>query len=390
MLSDLIKQSANGYRPLSVMNVGVIGCGNISSAYLQLAEKFSGYRITSCADLKPEVAQAQAEEYSCQAQTIESLLADPQIGLILNLTVPAAHFEVSSKILNAGKHVYSEKPYVLELSEGEALQSLAARHNLRIGSAPDTFLGGSHQAARQCVDSGKVGHIIGGSCYFQSHGMEDWHPDPDFFFQAGGGPILDMGAYYVSNLVQLIGPVKRVVAMANKPFTTRTIGSERRAGETIEVEVDTSVRAILEFQSGAQISFAASWDVWAHEHNCMELYGSEGTLYVPDPNGFGEDVRYTDGETETQVAPLEVVSKPNYVDSRGISVANYRGIGLADMVAAIHEDRPHRCDGALALHVIETLTAILRSAESGQFVSLKTSCEIPAPLDDEAARRLMA
>lgn len=372
------------------MNVGVIGCGNISSAYLQLAEMFAGYNITSCADIKPEVAQARAEEYSCQVQSIEAMLADPDVGLILNLTVPAAHFEVSSQILKAGKHVYSEKPYVLKLSEGEALHSLATRQNLRIGSAPDTFLGGSHQAARQCVDTGKVGHIIGGSCYFQSHGMEDWHPDPDFFFQTGGGPVLDMGAYYVSNLVQLIGPVKRVVAMANKPSTSRTIGSEPRAGEVIPVEVDTSVRAILEFQSGAQISFTASWDVWAHEHNFMELYGSDGTLYVPDPNCFGEEVRYKVGETETRIAPLEVAGKPNYEDSRGNMIANYRGIGLADMVAAIHEERPHRCDGTLALHVMEVLTSILHSAEAGQFVTLTTSCDRPATLDDEAARRLMA
>lgn len=374
---------------MDVMNVGIIGCGNISTAYMQLAPMFSGFKITACADLNPDAAQRQAQEFDCSAKPIDELLADPAIGLIVNLTIPAAHYEVSAKILRAKKHVYSEKPYVLSVAEGEALQKLAIENNVRIGSAPDTFLGGSHQAARQCVDDGKVGKIIGGSCHFQSHGMEAWHPDPDFFFQPGGGPILDMGAYYISNLVQLMGPVRRVVAMSGKPFPTRTISSEPRAGETIEVEVDTSVRAILEFHQGAQVSFAASWDVWAHEHNCMELYGTEATLYVPDPNRFGEALRYSNGEDEIKLEPLPVAGTSNYEDINGDFIANYRGIGLADMVAAIRERRPHRCNGDLALHVIEVMTSILHSAESGQFVSLATTCERPAALDDAAARQLM-
>lgn len=372
------------------MKVGVIGCGNISTAYMQLAPLFSGFKIIACADINPEAAQRQAQEFDCHANSIEELLADPAIGLVINLTIPAAHYEVSAQILRAGKHVYSEKPYVLSAADGEKLRQLASDNNLRIGSAPDTFLGGSHQAARQCVDDGTIGKIVGGSCYFQSHGMESWHPDPDFFFQPGGGPILDMGAYYISNLVQFMGPVRRVVAMSGKPFPTRTISSEPRDGQSIDVEVDTSVRAILEFHQGAQVSFTASWDVWAHEHNCMELYGTEGTLYVPDPNRFGEPVRYSDGENEKQLPPLQVVGVENFEDVHGSFIANYRGIGLADMVCAIRDGRPHRCNGELALHVIEVLTAILHSAESSQFVTLETTCERPAALDDDAARQLMA
>ena len=313
----------------------------------------------------------------------------PSIDLIINLTVPAAHFEVSTSALRAGKHVYSEKPFVLSVAEGQSLLELAQQQGLRVGSAPDTFLGGSHQAARQFIDAGMAGDIIGGSCSFQSHGMEDWHPEPTFFFQPGGGPVLDMGAYYVSNLVQSLGPVKRVVAMAGRPFLTRTVTSEPNPGAVIDVNVDTSARAILEFQQGAQVSLNMSWDVWAHEQNHMELYGTKSTVFTPDPNRFGGSVRINDGEEERQLDPLQVLSTPNFEDNSGNAIANYRGVGLADMAAAIHEQRTHRCNGELALHVVDVLTCIMRSAELGEFVVPVTQCERPAALDNDAAGKLM-
>jgi predicted dehydrogenase len=374
---------------MSELNVGVIGCGNISTAYLQLAPMFAGFRIAAVADLNAGAAQKQADEFGCRALSVDELLADQSIGLIINLTVPAAHYEVSAAALRAAKHVYSEKPFVLSVTEGQSLLDLAAEQGLRIGSAPDTFLGGAHQAARQQIDAGNIGEIIGGSCYFQSHGMEHWHPEPTFFFQPGGGPVLDMGAYYVSNLVQMLGPVERVVAMAGKPFPTRTVTSEPNPGAVIDVNVDTSVRAILEFEQGAQVSFTVSWDVWAHEHNHMELYGTKSTVYVPDPNRFGDVVRVEDGDGETVIDPLQVLGVTNFEDNNGSMIANYRGVGLADMVAAIHDNRPHRCNGELALHVVDVLFSILRSAEEKQFVSLQTRCEKPAALDDTAAKRLM-
>ncbi len=373
-----------------MINVGIIGCGNISTTYMQLAPMFAGFNITACGDLNSEAADQQAREFNCRSCSVTDLLADSSIDLILNLTTPSVHFDVSAQILSAGKHVYSEKPFVLSLTEGQALQKLATANGVRIGSAPDTFLGGAHQAARQCIDSGDVGDIVGGSCCFQTHGMEGWHPNPDFFFKTGGGPVLDMGPYYVSNLVQFLGPVARVVALSGRPRATRTITSEPRAGETIAVEIDTSVRSILEFSSGAQVSFAASWDVRTHEHNHMELYGSKKTLYVPDPNRFGEEVRCSDMESETIISPLQVLGKANFEDNDGTMIANYRGVGLADMVAGIQHDRPHRCNGELALHVIDTLTSLLKSAESGEFVTLKTTCERPAALNENEARKLMA
>lgn len=374
---------------MSELSVGVVGCGNISTAYLRLAPMFAGFKITAVADLNADAACAQAAEFGCQALSVDELMADRSIDLIINLTVPTAHYEVSAAALRAGKHVYSEKPFVLSVAEGQSLLELAREQGLRVGSAPDTFLGGAHQAARQQIDAGDIGQIIGGSCYFQSHGMEHWHPDPTFFFQPGGGPVLDMGAYYVSNLVQFLGPVRRVVAMAGKPFATRTVTSEPNPGAVIDVNVDTSVRAILEFEQGAQVSFTVSWDVWAHEHNHMELYGTKRTVYVPDPNRFGDTVRVNDGESEHTVAPLQVLGVANFEDNNGDMIANYRGVGLADMIAAIHEDRPHRCNGELALHVVDVLLSILRSAEEGQFVTMQTRCDRPAALDDTSAKRLM-
>jgi len=371
------------------LNAGIIGCGNISEAYLMLASQFNGYQIVAVADIDQSAADARAVAFNCRSLTVDALLADKSIELVVNLTVPNAHFEISKAALQAGKHVYSEKPYVLSIEEGLELRKVAAANGVRIGSAPDTFLGGSHQRARELVDSGAIGKVIGGSCYFQSHGMEGWHPQPDFFYQKGGGPILDMGAYYVSNLVQLLGPVKQVAAMSSKPYAQRTISSEPRAGETIDVEVQTTVNGILKFAQGAQITFAASWDVWASENNLIELHGTEKSMFLADPNHFGGEVRISDGTEEERYAPLASLSEPKFEDARGEMKANYRGIGLADMVAAIAEGREHRCNGDLALHVMDTLLSLLKSAESGQFESLSTTCTQPAAMSDEIARSFL-
>ncbi len=375
------------------MNVGIIGCGNISTTYLELAHLFRGITITAVSDLDESRAQAQAEEFSCKAMSVDALLADKTIEAVINLTIPAVHAEVSTAAVNAGKHVYSEKPYVLSLADGLALGKLAEKQNVRVGSAPDTFLGGTHQMARALVDSDRVGDIVGGSCHFMNHGMEDWHPDPDFFYQPGGGPVLDMGPYYISNLVQLIGPVARVVALSSKPFSTRTISSEPRAGESIPVDIETSVNALLEFHSGAQVNLSMSWDVWSHEHNCMELYGTKSTLYVPDPNFFGGELRLNaggDDELVTVDHPLAIFNQFPEEEGDDEARANYRGIGLADMIAAIDEGRAHRCDNHFALHVIDVMTSILQSGEEKRIVELSTRCERPAALDAAAAKALLA
>jgi predicted dehydrogenase len=373
------------------LGVGVIGCGNISAAYMRLAPLFRGIEMRACADIDIDAARARATQFSLRAETVEGLLRSGDVDIVVNLTVPAAHFEVSKEILDAGKHVYSEKPFVLAVRDGEALARRAETKGLRIGSAPDTFLGGAHQLARRLVDSGRVGRITGGTCFVMSHGMEHWHPNPDFFFQPGAGPVLDVGPYYIHNLIQLIGPVARVAALATIPARERTIRSRPRRGEKIPVNTPTTIHSLIEFRSGAVVTLNASWDVWSHGHAPMELYGEDGTIFVPDPNFFGGTVRFTKGAREVSRAvrwdhPFAVTNETSATGPR----ANYRAAGLADMALAILGKRPHRCSLDAALHAVEVMTGILESGEAGRFVAMRTSCERPAALGPREAAALLA
>lgn len=373
------------------LGVGVIGCGNISAAYFRLAPLFRGIEMRACADINMEAAKVRAAEFGLRAETVDGLLAASDIDIVVNLTIPAAHYAVSKQILDAGKHVYSEKPFVLSVAEGLDLRKRAEKKGLRIGSAPDTFLGGAHQLARSIVDSGKLGRITSGTCHVMNHGMEHWHPNPDFFFQPGGGPILDLGPYYLANLIQLIGPVKQVAALTTIPYKERTITSKPRFGQKVPVNTPTTVHALLEFANGAAVSLNASWDVWQHGHSPMELFGDEGTIYVPDPNFFGGTVRYTQKADPVKKLPKwdHPFAVPNQQHSQGM-MANYRAAGLADMAIAIQEGRPHRCSMDLALHAIDVMTGVLKSGETGKFVAMKTTCERPAALGVREARALLA
>jgi predicted dehydrogenase len=370
--------------------VGIIGCGNISAAYFRLIPLYKNLKVVACADINPAASKARAEEFGVEAQDIDTLLANPAVEVVVNLTIPEAHYPVSKKALEAGKHVYSEKPFVLSIEQGEDLRKIADSKGLRVGSAPDTYLGGSHQFARHLIDSGKVGKIMSGTAHVLGPGMEMWHPNPDFFFQPGGGPILDMGPYYVNNLVNLIGPVKRVVAMANKAKQERTISNGPRSGEKVPVIVMTNVHAVLEFQSGAQVSLMASWDVWANRHQNMELYGTDGAIFVPDPNFFGGKVEVAG--TDKEVHEAEVWDHPltakNYNFEWGLQ-ANYRGVGLADMMVGVETGRDHRCSLDRSLHTIDVLTSILHSAEEGRAIDIKTTCSQPAALGIEEAKSLL-
>lgn len=369
------------------LGVGIIGCGNISTSYLSLSSMFKGYRIIAVADINMDNAQARADEFGVRAQSVDDLLAADDIDLVINLTVPAAHVDVSRAILKAGKHVYSEKPFVLSLAQAQDLGAIAKANNLRIGSAPDTFMGGSHQLARTLIDDGAIGSVTSGAAVVMSGGMEHWHPNPDFFFQLGGGPILDLGPYYIGNLVQLLGPVAQVTSMTGMANDTRTIANGPRNGETIPVETPTTIHAVMKFKSGAIITLLSSWDVHSSTHPIMELYGTGGTMDVPDPNFFGDDLRVTPrgGETATKSwdHPFGV---PNFGDNK----ANYRGAGLADMAMAIAENRPHRCNEAFATHVVEVMTAILEAGETGKVMTMTTTCDRPDVLDPGAARALLA
>ncbi|MGQ7847122.1 Gfo/Idh/MocA family protein [Granulosicoccus sp. 3-233] len=373
------------------LNVGIIGCGNISSTYLSLAPLFRTIDVKAVADIDAAVAQERANEYGVRAQGVDELIAADDVDIIVNLTVPAAHHAITRRILEGGKHAYSEKPLVLSLEDGRQLQDLAQAKGLRIGSAPDTFLGGAHQAARSAVDSGRIGNITGATCHFMNAGMENWHPNPDFFFLPGGGPVLDMGPYYMTNLVQFMGPVRAVSAMASTGSPTRTIGNGPREGESINVSTPTNYQALLEFHGGAIVTLGSSWDVRAHRHANMELYGTTGTLFVPDPNFFGGTVELANGNGDVEVLSNDghPFAVPNTEDSQEIPRANYRCAGLADMADSIIRQKPHRCNLELALHVVDILTSIQTSAESRQWVEISTTCERPEACTSEQAQALL-
>ncbi len=371
------------------VKLGIIGCGVISDAYLKGAGRSKLVAVKACADLLPAVAAAKAAAYGIEALAIEELLADPLIEIVINLTVPLAHAEVSLRAVAAGKHVYSEKPIATTLAEGRALTAAARAKGVRLGAAPDTFLGAGHQAVRLAVDGGRIGRVVAGSACFATHGMETWHPNPAFFFKRGGGPVLDIGPYPVTQLVNLLGPVESVTAQASRAFATRTVTSEPRRGKVIEVEVPTTVNGALAFANGANVALTVSWDIWKHTRLPIELYGSEGTLLNPDPNFFGGTPRLSEQGGDWQ--DLATEAHPFGIANRrmrsGAMVADYRILGVLDMAQAIAEDRPHRANGDLALHVLEVLEALERSSVEGQRIRIETICERPQPVplgSDEA------
>lgn len=362
--------------------LGIVGCGNISDAYLTGAARSRLVEVVAVCDLKPELAKAKAEAYGVRAASLDELLADPAIAIVLNLTVPLAHAEVSRAILAAGKHVYSEKPLAAEFAQARAILAEATRLGLRVGCAPDTFLGAAHQAVRRAVDQGRIGAVTGGAVCFATPGMEMWHPAPFFFFQKGGGPVLDIGCYPITQLINLLGPIESVVAHASRGRATRTVTSQPHEGTVIEVEVPTTVNGALAFAGGANVAFTASWDVWKHARTPIEIYGTEGSILNPDPNFFGGTVKISDKGGEWQDLAIDDLpfGVPNRELRSGAKVADYRIVGVLDMAAAIANGRPHRCDGALALHALEAMEALERSSREGRRIVLETSCARPAPL----------
>lgn len=372
--------------------VGIMGAGNISAAYLRLAPMFKGLEVRAVADILPEAAKKRAEEFGVAAQTPEELLKNSEIDVVVNLTIPATHYQVTMDTLSAGKHAYSEKPFVLTLEEGKSVRTAAEERKLSVGSAPDTFLGGAHQQVRDLIDTGKIGRITSGTTHVMSRGMEHWHPNPDFFFQVGAGPVLDVGPYYVTDLIQLIGPVRRVTAFTGMARTTREVTAEGPyKGTVIKVGTPTTIHGVLEFHSGAIVTIGASWDVYSHGHHNIELYGTEGTVYVPDPNFFGGDVVIADQSgTKTKVEPWDhPFGKVNQTDNSGNQRANYRTAGLADMMQSVEQGRPARCGLDVALHAVDVMTSLLKAGESGAVVTLTTTCERPAPLGPDEAQALL-
>ena len=353
------------------VKVGLIGCGNISGIYFKNGVVFNSIDIVACADILPERAEASAEEYSIpKACSVDELIADPEIELVLNLTIPKAHAPVGIAALDAGKCVHTEKPLAVTREDGKRMVDLAKEKGVLLGAAPDTFMGAGLQTCRKLIDDGWIGEPVAATAFMQCHGHEHWHPDPDFFYQPGGGPMFDMGPYYLTALISLMGPVKRVAGLTRTTFPERLITSEGHFGEIINVNTATHVAGTMDFVSGAIATVVMSFDVWGHALPWIEIHGTEGSLSVPDPNGFGGVVKVCRPSTrEWETVPLT----HRYAE-------NARGIGPADMACALRTGRRHRANEALAYHVLDVMHAFQDSSDKGAHAVLESTCERPAPL----------
>jgi predicted dehydrogenase len=353
------------------LKVGLVGCGNISSIYIENSHRFPEFDIIACADLDHSKAEETASKYGIKhVFTVEEMMVSPHIDLILNLTIPQAHAALDLKAIEHKKHVYSEKPLAISFEDGKLLVDSALLNHVLVGSAPDTFLGGSIQLAGQVIEEGIIGRTIGAAAFMMSCGPEVWHPNPEFFYHAGGGPMFDMGPYYLTALVSLMGPVSRLTGSARITFPERIITSSEKYGEKINVQVPTHISGILEFTNGATATITTSFDVAATHTPFIEIYGEKGTIGLPDPNQFNQPILLKlHGEKEWKEM------KPD-----GDTEDNMRGIGLADMSHAIETGSTPRANSALGLHVLEIMHGIHRSSEIGSHYMMETTCVRPALL----------
>ncbi|MDG5472703.1 Gfo/Idh/MocA family oxidoreductase [Jeotgalibacillus sp. ET6] len=349
---------------MNKMRVGIVGAGNISDIYLAAPSKFSNIEIAGITDLISSKAEEKAEKYGVpHYPDLATMLEDPSVEVILNLTIPSAHAEISLMALDHGKHVYSEKPLATKFEDGKEIISKAKRLNLRVGVAPDTILGAGIQTALKLIEDGEIGSIVGAKAFMMGSGPESWHPNPAFFYETGAGPLFDMGPYYLSSLLVLLGPIDCVTGIAQTTYRERTIRSAERAGETFPVTTPTHVEGLMHFKSNVTASITATFDIHQSKLPFIEVYGSKGTIHVPDPNFFGGPVTYlTTGHEGWQEA--ELVS-----DLTG----NERGIGLSNMIASIFANEQHYCHGELGLHVLESMEKLLESSVQRTFLPLETT-----------------
>jgi predicted dehydrogenase len=357
------------------LRVGIVGVGAISGAYLDTFQRLDALRLTAVADIDATRAREVATAWSVRALTVEELVTDPEVDVVLNLTIPRAHAEIALRAISAGKDVYGEKPLAATLDEAREVLDAARTAGVRVGCAPDTVLGTGVQTARKAVDDGLVGTPVAATATMVTAGHESWHPNPDFYYQPGGGPLLDMGPYYVSALVTLLGPVESVVGAASRSRATRTIGSGPRAGESVPVDVYTHVTGVLRHESGVLSTLVMSFDAVATRASRIEVHGDRGSLVVPDPNGFDGDVELHRLDGGWQTLPVSA----GYRDGA-------RGFGLADLATTPPGKTP-RASGELAFHVLDIMTSLLTSADKGAVVALTSTCERPAavPLSDGPA-----
>ena len=381
-----------------VFKVGLIGCGHISETYFRAHEYFNNFKITKCADINMDTAKKCAGHYNIPAVTVDEILKDEDIEIILNLTIPNAHFEISKKALENGKHFYSEKPMAINFKDGKELLELSKKKKLFIGNAPDTFLGGGIQKTRELIDKGVIGSINLGNAIFAYPGVQSYHPNPEpWFADQEGGPVIDMGPYYFTALVNFLGPAKQVQGRCLKVSKEREIGIGPKKGKTFKVETPTTYLATLQFENNCIIQVTLSFDVVSHQRNHIELYGDKGSIIVPDPNMFGGSafVSVTDEgnweEHKTDSMPLgriNIKSQSSRANESPIN-ANYRGVGLSEMAFCIENKLMNRCNGELSLHVLDMIDSTMRASQTGNTQEIKTTCKKPKPLTLEEIKKIL-
>ncbi len=373
-----------------MLNVGLIGCGHISETYFRSQDYFNNINITVCADLNIETAKKCAKEYNIVSKNVDELLNDKNIDIVLNLTNPTSHYQTIKNTLLAGKHSYCEKPLSITFDQGKELVELAKLKNLYLGNAPDTFLGGGGQFTKKIIDSGEVGDIKLGNFTFAFPGVQSWHPNPEPWFKDGGGPVLDMGPYYYTMLVNLLGPAKNITAYAKTISDYRKIGQGPNKGKEFKVEVPTTYFIVIEFQNNAVIQGLLSFDIINHQANFMDFFGTKGSIIGPDPNMFGGPIYVSlneGGEWKKNSTEGMKLGKTNIFNESGRSNeaptnANYRGVGLADMIYSIDKSIEHRCNSELVLHVLDMLDTTIHSAKQNKKLSLRTTCTKTRPFTE--------
>jgi predicted dehydrogenase len=381
-----------------VFKIGLIGCGHIAETYFRAEKYFNNIKIIKCADINEKASKRCALNFGIKSVTVNELLKDNEIEIILNLTIPKAHYQISKKALINGKHIYSEKPLAINLNDGKKLLKISKKKKLYLGNAPDTFLGGGIQKSKELVEKNIIGNVKLGNAVFAFPGIQSYHPNPEpWFTKKEGGPVIDMGPYYITALVNLLGPAKKVTGTIIQGQKYRTIGIGPKKGKKFKVECPTTYLSTITFKNNSVIRLTLSFDVIAHQRNHIELYGEKGSMIVPDPNMFGGSVltcnKLGDNwkEFKTSKMPLGKInirtqsSRANETPTN----ANYRGVGLSEMAYSIENKRKHLCSGEISLHVLDIITSIMKAARSGKIQYINTFCAKPKKFSKLDIKKLL-
>ena len=381
-----------------VFKVGLIGCGHIAETYFRAHKYFNNFRIIKCADILDSASKKCASKYGIESLSVKKLLKDKEIEIILNLTIPKAHYEVAKKALLHNKHVYSEKPMAINLNQGKELVKLAKKRKLFIGNAPDTFLGGGNQKSKEIIEKNLIGKINLGNAIFAFPGVQSYHPNPEpWFAQKEGGPVIDMGPYYLTALVNLLGPAKEVSGSMMRGVKKRIIGIGPKKGKKFKVNCPTTYLSTIVFKNKTIIRLTLSFDVIAHQRNHIEFYGKKGSMIVPDPNMFGGSVYvckklgqpWKEYKTEKmKLGKINIRSKSLRANESSIN-ANYRGTGLSEMAYCIENKKKHRCNGELSLHVLDIIQSTMKASKTGKKQKITTTCKIPKRFTEKEIRKIL-